>query len=84
MTIYIPKFLTNIHIGSSGIIAQFEGFSELVIIDNIMVSQGASNIDEKLWSKFPFLADKVEKAADSNKVGTKYDIYTISRISNLH
>ena len=38
----------------------------------------------ELWSKFPFLADKVEKAADSNKDCCKYDIYIISRISNLH
>ena len=39
---------------------------------------------EELWSKFPFLADKVEKAADSNKDCSKYNIYIISRISNVH
>ena len=34
--------------------------------------------------EFPFLADKVEKAADSDRDCGKYDIYIISRISNLH
>ena len=38
----------------------------------------------ELWSKFPFLADKVEKAAVSNRDCGIYDIYIISRISNLH
>ena len=38
----------------------------------------------ELWSKFPFRADKVEKATDSNRDCGKYDIYIISRISNLH
>ena len=38
----------------------------------------------ELWSKFPFQADKVEKAADSNRDCGKYDIHIISRISNLH
>ena len=37
-----------------------------------------------LCSKFSFLADRVEKAADSNKDCSKYDIYIISRISNVH
>ena len=39
---------------------------------------------KRKWSKFPFLADKVEKAADSNRDCGKYDINIISRISNLH
>ena len=40
-------------------------------------------ITEKLWSKFPLLADKVEEAADYNKDYGKYDIYIISRISQF-
>ena len=37
----------------------------------------------ELWSKFLFLADKEEKAADGNGDYDKYDIYMISRISQL-
>ena len=35
----------------------------------------------ELWSKLPFLADKVGKAADCNRDYGKYDIYIILRIS---
>ena len=43
-------------------------------------------ITEKLWSKFPLLADKIEEAADytiMNKDYGKYDIYIISRINQF-
>ena len=35
------------------------------------------------WSKSSFLADKVEKAAESNRGWDKYDIYIISRLSQF-
>ena len=46
-------------------------------------NQGVSNRGE-LWSKFPFLADKVEMADNSNRDWSKYDIYIIWRISQLN
>ena len=58
-----------------------EGKSSLMDYRN----QGASNCTGELWSKFPFLAEKVaEKSADSKRDCGKYDIFIISRISNLH
>ena len=47
--------------------------------------QGATNICKYRGAmvEIPFLADKVEKADDSKRDCGKYDIYTISRISQF-